>query len=172
MNFRHLALFPTARIKTSWIVDRNIWVYCVEFPCAKKQSFLLLEVWWWRSSFSFLFFFYSDLRRFIPPASFNSLWLVHSEITTKKNTPPHLPWAWSTQCHTWCKLNLENSVNLLFICKWRELSSGFFLGNAFRHPRLEPIPASPGNMSFQQLPGWTMMTLDYFPLLKLQPKSY
>lgn len=33
--------------------------------------------------FSF-FFFFGELRRFIPLASFNSLWLVHSEIATKK----------------------------------------------------------------------------------------
>lgn len=39
---------------------------------------------YWRHKFSFFFFFYGELRRFIPLASFNSLWLVHSEITTKK----------------------------------------------------------------------------------------
>lgn len=168
VNFRHFVTFPTASIKISWIVHKNIWVYCVEFPCAKKQSFLLLEVWC--TSFSFyLFFFGGELRRFIPLASFNSLWLVQSELTTKKKNKT--PASIKAQSSTWCKVNLEDSANLLFICKWGELSSDFFLGNPFRHPRLEPIPAFPGNMCFQQRPGRNIMSLDYFSIAKVKAKQ-
>lgn len=109
---------------------------------------------YWRSGgggqvFLFYFFMVTSEDLFpLPALTHCGLFTVRSP-QKRRIAPPRPLWARSTQCHTWCKVNLEDSLNLLFICKWRELSSGFFLGNAFRHPRLEPIPASPGNMSFQ-----------------------
>lgn len=81
LKFQTVCFFftcPIASIKVSWIVHKNVWVYCVAFLCAKKQSFLLLQVWWASVPFFFFsFFFMMNLEDLFPlPA------LTHCDLST------------------------------------------------------------------------------------------
>lgn len=129
LNIFEFQTVPTVSIKISWILHKNVWVYRVEFLCAKKQSFLRLEVWC--TSFPFSFFMVNSEDLFpLPALTHCGLSTVRSPLKEKKNPCEHK----SAQSCTWCKVNLEDSVNLLFICKWGELYSGFFPGKCIQAP--------------------------------------